>query len=109
MLKWQDTVLPTRQPDVLLPGSAGTFTFVSPRNTTLTAAYITGTGGSCSAANCSVAIGGAVRANVPVTCTFTCDNDTSSASVSFGLNGVITTSSSVTVTSGPVLAGDTEW
>ena len=109
MLKWQNDVKATRQPDVFLPGSAGTFAFASPRNTTLTAAYANGTGGSCGAANCSVAIGGTVLANTPVTCTFTCDNTTTSATVSFGLNGAIRTSSRVAVTNAPVLAGDTEW
>jgi hypothetical protein len=108
-LKWQNSITAAQGADVFLPGSAGTYSFVSPLNSTLTAAYVNGTGGACGMPNCTVAVGGLVTANRTVSCSFTCDDNVTSATVSFGLNGVVTTSSPVTVTNAPVRNGTTSW
>jgi hypothetical protein len=108
-LVWDDVLYATQEANVFLPGSAGTFSFVSPLNSTLTAAYVNGTGGSCGTPNCTVAVGAAVTANRTVTCSFTCSDAVTSATVSFGLNGVVTTSSPVAVTNAPAQNGTTQW
>jgi hypothetical protein len=92
-------------------GTSGTFTIRSPRNGTLSGVAVNATAsasGVCGALDCGggAAAPATVAVGVPITCTYTCDDDVTAATVGFAVDGYAFSSAATLVTRVDLL-GDT--